>query len=62
MQSAGHGEEQCHGVIGDLGGVHAGHVADEDAEFGGRVEIDRVDADTHPAHHLQLGARLQYTP
>ena len=53
-------EHQRHRVVGHLGRVGTGHVGRQDAEFGGGVEIDRVDADPQPADHLELRAPLEH--
>ena len=53
-------QQHRHRVVGHLGGVGAGHVAGEDAEPRRGVEIDRVDADAHAAHHLELGALFEH--
>ena len=47
-------------MVGHLGGVDAGHVAGEDAQFGGRRQVDGIDANTHARHHLELGAGFHH--
>ena len=53
-------EHQRHGVVRHLGRVRPGHVRDQDAEFGRGVEVDRVDADSEPADHLELRTPLEH--
>ena len=53
-------QHQRHGVVGHLGRVRPGHVGREDAELGGGVEVDRVDADSQAADHLELRTALEH--
>ena len=56
----GQGEEHGHGVVGNLGRVHAGHVARQDAQLGCGGQVDRVDAHAHATDHLELGTCLEH--
>ncbi len=44
-------QQQHHGVIGDFLDEDVGHVGDDDAGRGGRVDVDHVDADAADADH-----------
>ena len=47
-------------MVGNLGGIHARHVAGEDAQLGSRGQVDRVDADAHARHDLEFGAGFHH--
>ena len=57
-QAACKGQQHGHGVVGNLGGIHARDVARQNTQLGSSSEIDRVDADTHAANHLEIRACL----
>ena len=56
---AGEREELGHGVVCNLGGVHSGCVAGEDAEPGSGIEVDGVDAYAGAGDDLEFGAGLE---
>ena len=55
---ASHRHQQGNGVLGGGDGIALGGVDDDDATFGGSIEVDIVDADTGAADDLEIRCSL----
>ena len=55
QQVAAQGEQEAHGVVGDLLRAVVGHVGDDDAALGGGVHVHAVEARGHERDDAHLG-------